>query len=212
MTVMFTKLPGLDEARLLEVVVPILRAHHVAGVELIWRTDQKGHVLELTIEKPDSRLPGAGITVDLCSEISRDLSVALDVVDVIRSANYRLEVGSPGLDRPLHSLDEYRRFAGQLAKLKLRAPLTQEGFVGQKVLRGNLFGVTDDDRITVETERGTVSVPLDDIQSARLVFEWNSGGGANKGNGASKGGAAKAGRPLARNFPGGGHPRKARSK
>src|SRR5688572_23384900 len=208
MTVMFTKLPGLDEARLLEVVVPILRAHAVAGVELIWRTDQKGHVLELTIEKPDARLPGAGITVDLCSEISRDLSVALDVVDVIRSSNYRLEVGSPGLDRPLHTLDEYRRFAGQLAKLKLRAPLTQEGFAGQKVLRGNLFGVTDDGKVSVETERGTVAVPLDEVQSARLVFEWKAGGAASKG-GAAK---AKANRPAARNFPGGAHPRKARSK
>jgi len=211
MTVSFTKLPGLDEARLLEVVVPILRAHHVAGVELIWRTDNKGHVLELTIEKPDARLPGAGITVDLCSEISRDLSVALDVVDVIRSANYRLEVGSPGLDRPLHTLDDYRRFAGQLAKLKLRSPLTQAGFAGQKVLRGNLFGVTDDGQIAVETEQGTVSVLHTDILSARLVFEWNAGGGANKGKMASKGSAAKAARP-ARKFPGGGHPRKARSK
>jgi len=187
---MFTKLPGLDEARLLEVIEPILRAHHVAGVELTWRTDHKGHVLELTIEKPEARTPGAGITVDLCSEISRDLSVALDVVDVIRSANYRLEVGSPGLDRPLHSLDEYRRFAGQLAKLKLKAPLAQAGFSGQKVLRGNLFGVTDDGRISIETEQGTVSVLLDEIQSARLVFEWNAG----------------------RSSSGGSHPRKARSK
>ena len=206
MTAMFTKLPGLDEAKLLEVIEPILRAHHVAGVELIWRTDQKGHVLELSIEKPDARTPGAGITVDVCSEISRDLSVALDVTDVIRSSNYRLEVGSPGLDRPLHSLDEYRRFAGQLAKLKLRAPLAREGFSGQKVLRGNLFGVTDDGQVAIETERGTVSVRLEEILSARLVFEWNSGSTA------SKGGAAKAGRPLARNFPGGRHPRKARSK
>ena len=205
MTVSFTKLPGLDEARLLEVIVPILRAHHVTGVELIWRTDHKGHVLELTIEKPEARTPGAGITIDLCSEISRDLSVALDVADVIRAANYRLEVGSPGLDRPLHTLDEYKRFAGQLAKLKLKAPLSQEGFAGQKVLRGNLFGVGEDGRISIETERGTVSVALDDVQSARLVFEWNGG----RTSGAP---APKNGRPAARNISGGGHPRKARSK
>jgi len=205
MTVLFTKLPGLDEARLLEVIVPILRAHHVAGVELIWRTDHKGHVLELTVEKPDARTPGAGITIDVCSEISRDLSVALDLADVIRSANYRLEVGSPGLDRPLHTLDEYRRFAGQLAKLKLKAPLGQDGFVGQKVLRGTLFGVTDDGHISIETERGTVSIGIDEVQSARLVFEWNSGS-------RTSGSAGKNGRQLGRNTSGGGHPRKVRSK
>ncbi len=93
-------------------------------------------MLELTVEKPDARTPGAGITVDVCSEISRDLSVALDVTDVIRSTNYRLEVGSPGLDRPLHTLDEYRRFAGQLAKLKLKRRSVRRGFLGRKCCAG----------------------------------------------------------------------------
>jgi len=67
----------------------------------VWRTDRSGWLLEVTVERPDSTIPGAGVTVDLCSEISRDLSAALDVADVIQQ-RYRLEVGSPGLERALY--------------------------------------------------------------------------------------------------------------
>lgn len=199
MTVSFTKLPGLDQEKLLGVVLPILRAHHVAGVELIWRTDHKGHVLELTVERPDARTPGAGITIDVCSEISRDLSVALDVADVIHAANYRLEVGSPGLDRPLYTIEEFRRFAGQLAKLKLRTPLAEEGFVGQKVVRGNLLGVDDSGKISVETERGVVAIAHDDVASARLVFEWNTASKPQKHHGT--GSASASGRKSSKRSP-----------
>ncbi len=174
MTEIFTKLPGLDRDRLLAIVQPILRAHGVAGVELIWRPDQKGQVLELTVERPDAQAPGAGVTIDLCSEISRDLSAALDVSDVISTAHYRLEVGSPGLDRALYGASDYRRFAGQLAKLKLKEPLEQDGFAGQKVVRGTLFGLGEDGDVIVETEKGNLSIALEQISSARLVFQWSA--------------------------------------
>ncbi len=174
MTVAYTKLPGLDRQKLLGLVEPILRAHGVVGVELIWRSDRKGQVLELTVERADSQTPGAGVTIDLCTEISRDLSAALDVAEVIPSSGYHLEVGSPGLDRVLYGPDDYRRFAGQLVKVKLKSPLEQEGFSGQKVVRGILFGLGEAEDVIVETERGNVALPLNQIQKARLVFEWHS--------------------------------------
>ena len=100
MNVAHEHLHGLDRDRVIAVVEPVLRAHNVEGVELVWRTDRAGWVLELTVERPGSTLPGAGVTIDLCSEISRDLSAALDVADVI-DARYSLQVGSPGLERAL---------------------------------------------------------------------------------------------------------------
>lgn len=175
MSQIFAKLPGLDREKMLALVEPILRAHGVSGVELVWRTDTKGHVLELTVERPDSQTPGAGVTIDVCSELSRDLSAALDVSDVIASARYRLEVGSPGLDRALHFADDYRRFAGQLARVKLSEPLDEDGFIGQKVIRGTLMGLDESGEcIVLQTDGGELTLPLSGIASARLVFQWKS--------------------------------------
>ena len=118
----YQKLPGLDPDRIVAAVAPVLRAHGVEGVELVWRTDRGTRVLELTLERSGSRIPGAGITIDLCSEISRDVSAALDVADAI-PGRYHLQVGSPGLDRALYRSADYERFAGQVARLRLREPL-----------------------------------------------------------------------------------------
>jgi ribosome maturation factor RimP len=176
MNVAHEQLHGLDRERLLAVVEPVLRAHRVEGVELLWRTDRSGWVLELTIERPDSQAPGAGISIELCSQISRDLSQALDVADIIEQ-RYSLQVGSPGLDRALYSLSDYKRFAGQQAKLKLREP-----YEGQHVIRGFLRGLDDDGlRLVIETNRGLLSFQLDEIDSARLVFDWNDGGRRDRG-------------------------------
>jgi ribosome maturation factor RimP len=164
------KLTGLDRDRVIAAVEPVLRAHGVEAVELVWKTDRGGWLLELTIERPDSRLPGAGVTIDLCSDISRDLSAALDVADVIPHA-YRLEVGSPGLDRALYGRRDYERFAGQLAKLKLKEPQPD----GQRVVEGTLHGLDDGGRVELETSKGLLTFELENIESARLVFDWNTG-------------------------------------
>jgi ribosome maturation factor RimP len=169
MFVAHTRLHGLDEDRVLAVVVPVLRAHGVEGVELVWRTGRNGWLLQLTVERPDTRVPGEGVTIDLCSEISRDLSAALDVADVI-SARYSLEVGSPGLERALYSSRDYERFAGQGAKLKLKQ--VQDG---ERVIRGNLQGLDENGHVLLETERGLLTVNVEDIESAHLVFDWNAG-------------------------------------
>jgi ribosome maturation factor RimP len=172
----FTKLPGLDEERVVALIEPVLLAHHVQGVACIWRTDQGGMVLEITIERPSARTPGEGITIDVCSEVSRDLSVALDVDELI-AARYRLEVGSPGLDRALYGGADYARFRGQLAKFRLNAPLLVEGpWKGQRVVKGTIFGVTEAG-VEVEVEGGTVLVPEAQIATARLVFDWNASRG-----------------------------------
>src|SRR5690606_16699389 len=60
MNVAHERLPGLDRDRILAVVEPILAAHGVDGVELVWRTDRGERVLELTIERPEARIPGHG--------------------------------------------------------------------------------------------------------------------------------------------------------
>jgi ribosome maturation factor RimP len=170
MTIAHEKLPGLDRERVLAAVEPILAAHRVDGVELVFKTDRGGWVLGLTIEKPQERLPGAGITVDLCGEISRELSAALDVADCIPH-RYRLEVGSPGVERALYSGSDYERFSGQLAKLKLKQPRNSE-----YTLIGTLNGLSPEKRVVIQTERGElVELSLDEIDNGHLVFELKTG-------------------------------------
>ncbi len=165
MSFAFEKLKGLDREALLATIEPVLRAHRVSGVELIWRTDNRGWVLYVTVERPEHRTGGAGVTLDECSELSRDLSAALDVANLIEAA-YRLEVGTPGLERHLYQLSDYERFAGETARMKLRQPME-----GQWSLRGRLLGVEQDGRVQIEADAGVFSVDFNDIDTAQLVFE-----------------------------------------
>jgi ribosome maturation factor RimP len=170
MQVAYEKLDGIDKDRLYAAVEPVLLAHGVDAVELIWRTDNKGWVLALTLEIPERSMPGEGITLDLCAEISRDLSVALDVAEAMPH-KYRLEVGSPGLERALYRPQDYGRFMGLSAKLKLREPL-----LGQKVLNVKLCGLDAEGKIVIETENGQSALAFEMIQSGHLVFDWKSPG------------------------------------
>lgn len=170
MQVAYEKLDGIKADRLHAVLEPVLLAHGVEAVEIVWHTDNKGWLLSLTIEKPELALPGEGITVDLCAHVSRDLAVSLDVEEVIPH-KFRLEVGSPGLERSLYRTEDYARFAGWNAKLKLREPLS-----GQSVLRGKLCGLDNEGNVVIETENGQLVLAADIIQTGRLVFDWNSSG------------------------------------
>jgi ribosome maturation factor RimP len=175
MKIAHEKLVGLDREAIVGALGPVLAAHAVDCVELVWRSDRGERVLEVTVEKPGSVEPGAGVTLELVSEVSRDLSAALDVADCI-AQRYRLEVGSPGLERTLYGASDFERFSGRSARLKLRVPVR-----GQHVLVGTLAGV-DEATVGLEIKGEVVRIPLADVDGARLVFEWKKGeprGGRN---------------------------------
>jgi ribosome maturation factor RimP len=187
MSFAYEKLNGLDRERLLGVVEPVLRAHHVRGVEVIWRTDHRGRVLYLTVEDPHSSEPGAGITLDLCAELSRDLSAALDVTDLVLGA-YRLEVGSPGVERKLYRREDYGRFSGQHVKIRCREPV-----LGQVVQRGLLAGSDEAGKILVDTEHGVIALGFDEIQSGQLVLDLTASSPATrKPRGSARGSRRKS--------------------
>jgi ribosome maturation factor RimP len=177
MKIAHESLKGLDRDRLVSVVEPVLRAHGVDVVELVWRSDQRGWVLYVTVERPGSSDPSLGITLDLCADISRDLSAALDVAEVI-NARYRLEVGSPGIDRVLYDESDYDRFVGKQAKVKVREPVD-----GQRVLRGELAGRDADGRIVLAEDGKQHHLEPSQIESGRLWFDWQAArGGSNAAN------------------------------
>jgi ribosome maturation factor RimP len=166
MRIAHEKLAGLDREKIISALEPVLSVHGVDCVELVWRSDRGEAVLEVTVERPETRDPGAGVTLDLCAEISRDLSAALDAADCIER-HYRLEVGSPGVERALYDAHDFERFAGHDAKLKLKQPVR-----GEYVVTGALEGLDDQGRIVISIRGERAVVELADVDKARLVFAW----------------------------------------
>ena len=116
-----------------------------------------------TLEITADRLDGSAMNVDHCADISRAVSAILDVDDPISEA-YVLEVGSPGIDRPLTKIPHFERFAGFEAKVELKQMLD-----GRKRFSGKLLGVEGTD-IRLEQDGETVALPFADIRTAKLIL------------------------------------------
>jgi ribosome maturation factor RimP len=142
--------------RLLEPVVESLGYRLVRVAFVGGRSDP---TLQVMAERPDTRQLDLGD----CERISRRLSEVLDEKDPIEGS-YRLEVSSPGIDRPLTRLQDYEDWKGHDARLKLK-PTGQ----GQKQLTGRIEGV-ENDVIKLTTLVGGREVPFESISSAKLLL------------------------------------------
>ncbi len=134
------------------------------GLELFdlqFRQEGHGWVLRVFIDTPAGT---SGVTLDQCSDVSRELGQYLDVEDCIAHA-YHLEVSSPGLDRPLRSLQDFVRFQGEVCKVRLHHPLD-----GDKVHTGRIVGI-DGEVITLEVAGGTLQIEWQMVNKARLFFQ-----------------------------------------
>ncbi|HEX3345781.1 MAG TPA: ribosome maturation factor RimP [Polyangiaceae bacterium] len=169
-----SSLHGIDRDALQRVVEPVARAHGAEVVDMELKPDRGRWIFRVFVEKAGASANNlstrdAAVDLDLCANVSRDLSPALDVADLIPHT-YNLEVSSPGVERPLRLERDFVRFTGQKAKLKLR-----ESVAGQRVLVGLLDGVQ---RGSVRVKEGARvhEAPLSSIESARLVFEFGVSG------------------------------------
>lgn len=122
-----------------------------------------GCTVQIMAERPDGTM-----SIEECEAVSRALSPVLDVADPIERP-YRLEISSPGLDRPLVRRSDFERHVGDVAKIELAAPLS-----GRRRFRGTLVGV-DDRAARVRIEDGPdgaadVELQFDDMADAKLVL------------------------------------------
>ncbi|SEQ68960.1 ribosome maturation factor RimP [Solimonas aquatica] len=146
--------------RLEQILEPVVVSLGYELVLLEYSPSPKNAMLRLYIDAP------AGITLEDCERVSKEVSGVMDVEDPIRSA-YRLEVSSPGLDRPLVKPAHFARFTGHQARIQLLAPKDgRRRFVG--FIRG-----ADESRIKLETAEGMFELPLSDIERARLVPDYD---------------------------------------
>ena len=145
-------------------VGPRLRAHLESGVQALGfelvdaeiSGGRQHQTLRVYIDGP------RGVTVDDCADVSRQLSAILDVEDPF-PGSYTLEVSSPGLDRPLVTPADFRRFQGELVRVRLLNALD-----GRRNFTGRLIDSTDEG-VVVEVDRERFSLPYASIERARLV-------------------------------------------
>ena len=131
------------------------------------RRESGGHVVRVFIDRPGpSATPDDSVSIEDCAEVNRELGTILDVEDPL-PFTYTLEVSSPGLDRPLRTIDDYRRFAGRLAKVVTSEPVDK-----QKAFEGRLRGVDNDD-VLLEAPNGRLHrLPLRLVTRGRLEVEF----------------------------------------
>ena len=120
--------------------------------------------LQIMAERPDTRQ----LSIDDCADLSRAISEIFDPLeeagrDPIDGA-YRLEVSSPGIDRPLTRLADYADWAGHEARIKFVAPVD-----AAKQVTGDIVGI-DGDTVSIDTTKGRREVAFANIQSAKLVL------------------------------------------
>ncbi len=137
------------------------------GYELVDTERSAGGLLRVTIDRLAGDTGGSFITVDDCEKVTRQLQHVLEV----EGCDYaRLEVSSPGLDRPLKKAADYARFAGAQVDLTLRLP-----FKGRKKYRGELQANGGAWRIVLADARGDAAADqaldfsLEEVREARLV-------------------------------------------
>ena len=148
-------------ARLIEPAVKEL-GFELVRVAMIGGTSDP--TLQVMAERPDTRQ----LTIDDCSDISRKLSDILDAEEAAGrdpiEGGYRLEVSSPGIDRPLTRRQDYDDWKGHEARLKLAETLQ-----GAKQVSGFIEGI-DGDIVSVATPKGLREVPFESIASAKLLL------------------------------------------
>ena len=159
-----------DIARIIEIVEPEANAlgFDLVRVLLFGKTEvgDEEHTLQIMAERPET----GQLVIDDCAALSHRISDRIDALEeageVLIEEAYRLEVSSPGIDRPLTRTKDFANWAGHEVKVTLTTPVKGN----RKSLQGDLVGI-EGETITVDDRKsGRVSFPFADIHAARLVL------------------------------------------
>ncbi len=144
------------EDRIKKIAADAARANSMEFVHSEIVGAKRNMTVRVYIDKP------GGVSVEDCALVSRSMEETLDADDLIPTA-YLLEVSSPGLERELYSLEDFKRFAGQKVKVKLASPVN-----GQKVFVARIAGVDGSEIILDDKAKGEVRFPHSEVAKANL--------------------------------------------
>ncbi len=149
-----------DIAQLTALIEPEVKAMGLDLVRIKLFGSGDEYTLQIMAERPETKQ----LVIEDCAALSRRLSDVLDEVDPIEEA-YRLEVSSPGIDRPLTRLSDFMEWAGHEAKIA-----AIETVAGRKSFRGMLNGVEGEDILFTDNKAGDVVIPFSQVGDAKLVL------------------------------------------
>ncbi|MDZ4694219.1 MAG: ribosome maturation factor RimP [Deltaproteobacteria bacterium] len=168
-----------EYANLWKLIEPYVVDAGLELVELQFGREPEGQMLRLFIDYPQTAnqneaipLEGAGgpserkVGFEECERVSRDVSAALDVADVIK-VHYRLEVSSPGIERPVRKERDFQRFCGQNARIR-----TEDAIDGRRNFSGVLLDAHDG-VVDIDCDGVRCHVPIEAISRAHLVPDWD---------------------------------------
>lgn len=156
----------MDLEKIREAVERVARSEGVEVFDVEWKVG-KQRFLRVYLDRPPgpSNPENLGISHRDCQRVSEQLSVILDVEELVPGPGYILEISSPGMDRKLVKESDYERFAGRLAKIWLNEPLEGKAF-----LETRLAGVADG-IVKLKIKDRELTVPYANIKKANLVVE-----------------------------------------
>lgn len=153
-----------DTGAITRLIEPAVKAQGLALVRVKMVGGKSDPTLQIMAERPDTRQ----LNLSDCEALSRALS---DIIDAEEAAGrdpveggYRLEVSSPGIDRPLTRRADFTDWAGHEARVKFVEPQD-----GSKQISGDIVGI-DGDTVTIATTKGDRTVQFDNIASAKLLL------------------------------------------
>jgi ribosome maturation factor RimP len=150
----------MELERIREAAERVAQSLGLEVVDVEWKVG-RDRFLRVYVDKPE------GVSHKDCEAVSNQLSVLLDVEDLIPGQqHYILEVSSPGLDRKLTKPAEFERFAGRLARISTIEPVEN-----QKFFEGRLAGVAGG-KVQIEVQGRVIAVPMEGIRKANLVVEF----------------------------------------
>ncbi len=148
----------MTQNELHELIKPVVHSFGCVLWGIDYRPMKQGALLRIFIDKD------TGVTLDNCSDISRQVGALLDVEDLIQ-VHYTLEVSSTGVDKPLMSLEHYRQYIGEVVKVRLKWPVD-----GQRNFTG-IISAVDEEAVEIDVDGEKARLPYDSIGRGRLQIE-----------------------------------------
>jgi ribosome maturation factor RimP len=157
-------------ARIIEVIEPEVKALGLDLVRVLYfgksEVGDEEHTLQIMAERPET----GQLVIEDCVVLSHRISDKIDALEeageMLIEEAYRLEVSSPGIDRPLTRLKDFAQWAGHETKVTLINPVDGN----RKALQGDLIGLEGEAIVLDDKKSGRVSFPLSDVHAAKLVF------------------------------------------
>jgi ribosome maturation factor RimP len=155
----FAVMVNIDIKKITELIDPVIDDEGFEIIDVEFNNEQLGWVLRVYIDK------SGGVNVDDCAAISREVSNLLEVEDVI-DVPYRLEISSPGLNRPLRKKEHFQKVTGKMIKVKTKLPIENA-----KNFKAKLVEVGDS-WIKIDNGIKETQIELDNILKANLIYKF----------------------------------------